>query len=139
MKDENMSDDFRPMTDQERQLGRMVRQVWLDYCKQTNLPESHSHSAPWEELTVWEKNVDDRIGTALFRAGQEASAADLAALRAQLAEAVARADKLAVLLAQAQPYVHSDEWTALDEHDAINKLSSDIAAALAPAAGGETK
>jgi hypothetical protein len=61
-------------TELEQQLGWRVRQVWLDFCKETKLPESHSHTAPWEELTLWEREVDRRIGAALYAAGLEAAA-----------------------------------------------------------------
>jgi hypothetical protein len=50
------------------QAGQLVRRVWLDYCRETKLPESHSRSAPWQELTLWEKEVDRRIGEAVARA-----------------------------------------------------------------------
>ncbi len=66
-------DDYpmRLMTSEEVELGRLVRQVWLDFCKQSRLPESHSHNAPWEELSLWEKNVDVSIGETLFAAGEK--------------------------------------------------------------------
>lgn len=54
------------MTDSRAEyLGKIVRQAWLDFCLETKQPESHGHSAPWEELTDWEKEVDRRIGVAV--------------------------------------------------------------------------
>ncbi len=47
------------------ELGKLVREVWLKFCLETKLPPSHAHSAPWEELSQWEKEVDRRIGEAV--------------------------------------------------------------------------
>lgn len=47
------------------ELGKLVRKTWLDFCTETKLPQSHAHSAPWEELSQWEKEVDRRIGEAV--------------------------------------------------------------------------
>lgn len=46
--------------------GRFVRQVWVDYCRETG-DTKPSHSAPWEELSAWDKEVDRRIYEAVFR------------------------------------------------------------------------
>lgn len=48
--------------------GRLVRQVWVDFAKQQDNPKPH-HLLPWEELDEDNKEVDRRIGDALFNAG----------------------------------------------------------------------
>lgn len=125
-------DPMRPMTEQEIKLGRMVRQVWLDFCKQSRLPESHSHSAPWEELTLWEKNVDERIGTALFSAGCAAARAEaVAVLRARADEHQKISSSLA--------HGYSTREKAATKYDEAEACADAIAAIAPTAQAGGTE
>lgn len=53
------------------QLGRLVRQAWVDYCTSTGDTKA-THLAPWEDLGVWDRDADQAIGhaVALFIVGR---------------------------------------------------------------------
>jgi hypothetical protein len=53
------------------ELGQMVRQIWIDYCLETG-DTKPSHTAPWEQLSDWDREVDMRIGEILFNTGRKA-------------------------------------------------------------------
>lgn len=69
------------------EIGRLVRQVWVDYCKETGRIEKPSHVVPWEDLDDWDREIDRRIGEALYKAG--------------------RTDELRTRLAT---YIHEEQW-----------------------------
>jgi len=52
-------------------LGRLVRQVWVEWAAEQHDPKP-SWLLPWEELDDGQKEVDMRIGLALFEAGKKA-------------------------------------------------------------------
>lgn len=55
-------------------LGKIVRKVWVDYYVETSKTDKPDHIAPWEQLNDWGKEVDRRIGTALWNAAIDAAA-----------------------------------------------------------------
>lgn len=54
--------------------GRLVRQVWVEWAQEQPDPKP-SWLLPWEELDDGQREVDMRIGTALFDAGYRAGSA----------------------------------------------------------------
>jgi hypothetical protein len=57
-------------------LGRLVRQAWLKWAREQ--PEQKpSWLVPWEELDDGQREVDMRIGDALFDAGVQSERARL--------------------------------------------------------------
>lgn len=52
------------MTPEE--LGRTVRRAWIDYCIETGRTDEYHRICPWEELDEWSKEVDRRIGVAVY-------------------------------------------------------------------------
>lgn len=50
--------------------GRLVRQVWVEWAREQPNPKP-SWLTPWEELDEGQREVDMRIGEALFTAGQQ--------------------------------------------------------------------
>lgn len=50
-------------------LGRLVRNVWLKWAREQPHPKP-SWLVPWESLDEGQREVDMRIGEALFEAGQ---------------------------------------------------------------------
>ena len=52
-------------------VGRMVRQIWVEWAQQQPNPKP-SWLLPWDELDDGQREVDMRIGAALFEAGQRA-------------------------------------------------------------------
>lgn len=60
-------------TEQSRELlGRWVRQVWVQWASEQPDPKS-SWLLPWEELDDGQREVDMRIGEALYSMGQAAA------------------------------------------------------------------
>lgn len=55
-------------------VGRLVRQVWVEWAAKQPDPKP-SWLIPWEGLDEGQKEVDMRIGAALFTAGQLAESA----------------------------------------------------------------
>lgn len=51
------------------ELGKRVRQIWVDYCREIG-DTKPAHLAPWEELSETDKEVDRRIGEQLFMLGR---------------------------------------------------------------------
>ena len=62
---------FRPGDPREpRELvGRFVRQIWVEWAREQPDPKP-SWLLPWESLDEGQREVDMRIGAALFTAGQ---------------------------------------------------------------------
>lgn len=52
-------------------VGRAVRQVWVKWAREQSDPKP-SWLLPWEELDEGQREVDMRIGAALFDAGKKA-------------------------------------------------------------------
>lgn len=44
------------------ELGRIVREVWVSYCIETNRTDRPDRICPWEEMDKWSQEVDMRIG-----------------------------------------------------------------------------
>lgn len=65
------------------QGGRLVREAWVNYCRETGDTKS-SHLAPWDELSAWDKAADSRIYDAVAAALQAEHAAEVARLREAL-------------------------------------------------------
>jgi hypothetical protein len=55
-------------------VGRLVRQVWVEWAREQSDPKS-SWLLPWEALDDGQREVDMRIGEALFAAGKRAAGA----------------------------------------------------------------
>jgi len=53
-------------------LGRVVRQVWVEWAREQPNPKP-SWLTPWEDLDDGQREVDMRIGEALFTAGKRAA------------------------------------------------------------------
>ena len=62
-------------------VGRMVRQIWVEWAQQQPNPKP-SWLLPWDELDTGQREVDMRIGAALFSAGQRAESHTLARIAA---------------------------------------------------------
>jgi hypothetical protein len=60
------------MTNNE-DLGRLVRDVWIEWAQEQPTPKP-SWLVCWENLAPQDKEVDMRIGKALYDAGFEAGA-----------------------------------------------------------------
>jgi hypothetical protein len=58
-------------------VGRMVRQIWVRWAREQDDPKP-SWLLPWAELDDGQREVDMRIGEALFMAGHQAGTAELA-------------------------------------------------------------
>lgn len=59
------------MTERDREeLGRLVREVWVRWAREQPDPKS-SWLTPWEGLSEPDREVDRRIGDALYRLGVE--------------------------------------------------------------------
>jgi hypothetical protein len=53
-------------------VGRLVRQVWVEWAREQ--PDAKpSWLLPWEETDGGQREVDMRIGAALFEAGKQAA------------------------------------------------------------------
>jgi hypothetical protein len=50
-------------------VGRFVRQVWLEWAREQPAVKT-AWLLPWEDLDEGQREVDMRIGAALFEAGQ---------------------------------------------------------------------
>lgn len=48
------------------ELGRVVRDSWVAYCRETGDTKT-SHLTPYDELGEWDKEADRRIGKAIAR------------------------------------------------------------------------
>lgn len=75
------------------EMGKMVREAWLAYCRETDQPVNHKHSATWEELTEWEKEVDRRIGESLFSWGAGAAREKFAGICKEIQEVASWSDQ----------------------------------------------
>jgi uncharacterized small protein (DUF1192 family) len=64
-------------------LGREVRRVWIEWAKEQPLPKP-SWLVPWEGLSEPDRDVDRRIGTALYVIGYAAGRIEGEAERARL-------------------------------------------------------
>lgn len=57
------------------ELGRIVRQIWIDFAIEqadiTGVPTKPHHLLSWDELDEADKEVDRRIGEALYKLGVE--------------------------------------------------------------------
>jgi hypothetical protein len=53
------------------ELGKIVRQAWVDYCKETGRTDDPQKICGWKELDEWSKEVDRRIGVAVARHARE--------------------------------------------------------------------
>lgn len=53
-------------------VGAFVRQVWVEWAREQPNPKP-SWLTPWEELDAGQREVDMRIGAALFEAGKKAA------------------------------------------------------------------
>ena len=72
----NMSEKFaQAAADMPETLGRAVREVWVKWALEQPYPKS-SWLTPWEELREQDKEVDRRIGVALFTLGREAKVSE---------------------------------------------------------------
>lgn len=59
-------------------VGRLVRQVWVEWAGEQPEPKP-SWLLPWEDLDDGDREVDTRIGAALFRSGHAAAWEELVA------------------------------------------------------------
>lgn len=87
------------MNDEKREeLGKIVREEWIAWAKEQPNPKP-SWLVPWEGLSESDKEVDRRIGSALYRIGMED---DIGALVAgvQVRKAVQLMDELAAAKAE---------------------------------------
>ena len=66
-------------------LGRRVREVWVSWCQEAG-DTKESHLLPWENLPEFDKQVDRRIGLALYELGVASRDAEVARLTARVAE-----------------------------------------------------
>lgn len=57
-----------PLAPERERLGRLVREAWVAYVRETQPNPKPSHVAPWEELSEWDKEADRRIADALCAA-----------------------------------------------------------------------
>lgn len=62
-----VADDYRVPSDRES-LGKMVRRVWVEWASEQENPKP-SWLVPWDDLTDPDREVDRRIGEALYLAG----------------------------------------------------------------------
>jgi hypothetical protein len=69
-----IADDYRVPSDRES-LGQMVRHVWVEWAKEQDAPKP-SWLVPWEGLSELDREVDRRIGEALYLAGYANGRAD---------------------------------------------------------------
>lgn len=46
-------------------LGKIVRETWVNYCIETGKTDKPDHIAHWEQLNDWGREVDRRIGLAI--------------------------------------------------------------------------
>lgn len=60
-------DDTLPGWMSREDVGKLVRQTWIDYCREIG-DTKPSHLAPWEELSEQDKEADRRIGDAVVNA-----------------------------------------------------------------------
>lgn len=58
------------MTDPREPLGRLVRQVWVDWAREQPDPKP-SWLTGWDDLDAGQREVDMRIGSALANHGRE--------------------------------------------------------------------
>lgn len=56
----------------DESLGRFVREIWIEWAQEQPNPKP-SWLVPWEGLSEPDKEVDRRIGRALFRMGRTAA------------------------------------------------------------------
>lgn len=65
-----MSDKRLPEIDQidREELGRVVREVWMEWAREQPDPKP-SWLTPWDGLSEPDREVDRRIGEALFNEG----------------------------------------------------------------------
>lgn len=68
------------MTKNREELGKYVRQIWIDYCLEIG-DTKPSHIAPWSELSERDKEADRRIGEAIWDAAVASLVAERDALR----------------------------------------------------------
>lgn len=66
-----MQEEFLEVGEPRELVGRMVRQVWVEWAREQPHPKP-SWLLPWEELDEGQREVDMRIGVALFEAGRRA-------------------------------------------------------------------
>lgn len=64
-----MSEQFLLSLADREKLGMKVRAVWIDWAREQPEPKA-SWLMPWEELSEPDREVDRRIGEALFRMGR---------------------------------------------------------------------
>ena len=72
-------------------VGALVRQIWVEWAREQPDPKP-SWLLSWEQLDAGQREVDMRIGTALFTAGQRATTTarvELDVLRAELVRVLA--------------------------------------------------
>jgi hypothetical protein len=62
-------DPRHPDADLRERLGRLVREVWVDWAKEQPVPKNH-WLLPWEVLSEADKEVDRRIGEAVYILGR---------------------------------------------------------------------
>lgn len=101
-------------------LGQLVRMVWDTWARQQpDVAEHSSWTVPWERMAERDKDVDRRIGLALYALG----AADV--LEGTDLVAVRRED-LAALIAEFRACVCPHEMCPVDPHPATRKLAGQI-------------
>ena len=62
-----ITDDYRVPSDRES-LGQMVRRIWTRWAREQDDPKP-SWLTPWDDLSEPDREVDRRIGEALYLAG----------------------------------------------------------------------
>ena len=65
------------MSDLRERLGRRVREVWIAWAREQPAPKP-SWLVPWEQMTEPDKEVDRRIGAAIWGDCIEENAAAIA-------------------------------------------------------------
>lgn len=102
------SDDLRD------QLGRQVREVWMEWAREQPSPKP-SWLVPWEDLREPDREVDRRIGEALYLRGQDAAVERVAeltrerdGLQQQVRHLCERLDRIRDA-AKAGPDIHVDD------------------------------
>jgi hypothetical protein len=84
------------------ELGRLVRQVWIEYCLKTGRTDRPDRICPWEEMDDWSQEVDMCIGTTIYVAARCDLRKENARLRAALEVCEADNQRMKVAMLRSQ-------------------------------------
>jgi uncharacterized membrane protein YccC len=104
------------VADPREPLGRLVRQTWVRWASEQRRPK-RSWLVGWDQLDAGQREVDMRIGDAVYQRALARVMGDLPQLRAERDELVRRIGDLRAFEREYRARLRAFHWHAIDELD----------------------